>query len=416
MRIVKVQLAVILILVGVYCLQIATPLRLNTDTVILLSVAETAEHGGGFLYHGQTTIFPPGYPTLVAMLIRLHVAHVWVIIGINILFLVIGLLAIRNLFRSEGVAEIFTLGVCILSALSFVYIKYSAIPLTDSVFFGVSMCCLAYMKPAASCTTWRRVIGSVVLVLLAICIRRIGIALIPAWLYMVVFKSDGRLLIKRFPGLKVTTVSVAAIVGVAIALVVRKTSSLTDFHAVLNGNPFVDSMLRIFGFRLRELGEIAVNLPFPALPRMVQDVLPVVGALVFSLIMFGMFLRRKRFGEIEAYFLSYMAILMVWPYYDPRFWLPVIPLVMWYLALAVDLPTQNKTAARLSECYVMIFAVLGVFSIASNTALSFSGSAFADLFAGSYHSTNCAVWRCKAADLAAVDVDGLHLLRYYKQH
>jgi hypothetical protein len=66
----------------------------------------------------------------------------------------------------------------------------------------------------------------------------------------------------------------------------------------------------------------------------------------------------------------------------------------------------------------MIFVLIGLSTIASNTVLSLSGSGFGDLYAeGRYHSTYCAVWHCKDGfDPAPVDVDGLHLLRLYKQH
>jgi hypothetical protein len=125
-KVVQAQLGVILILVAIYFLQVATPLRLHPDTVVLLSVAETVEEGGGYLYHRQLTVFPPGYPTLLAFLIRVDFAHVWVIVGLNVMFVVIGLLAVCYIFRLERFSKAPLFGVCILSLLSFVFIKYSA--------------------------------------------------------------------------------------------------------------------------------------------------------------------------------------------------------------------------------------------------------------------------------------------------
>jgi hypothetical protein len=58
--------------------KIFTPLRLTTDAVTLLSMAESAAHGGGFLDDGEKSVFPPGYPAMLAFLLRLGLAHPWV--------------------------------------------------------------------------------------------------------------------------------------------------------------------------------------------------------------------------------------------------------------------------------------------------------------------------------------------------
>ena len=79
--------AVILGLMAGYVAQMFTPLRLHPDTVVLLSMAESSIHGGGFLFHGKATVFPPGYPALMATLLRLNLAHPWVIAGLNLVFL-----------------------------------------------------------------------------------------------------------------------------------------------------------------------------------------------------------------------------------------------------------------------------------------------------------------------------------------
>ena len=53
-----------------------------------------AAHGGGFLDDGQKTVFPPGYPELLAILLALDLACPWVIVDLNLIFLAVGLGAI----------------------------------------------------------------------------------------------------------------------------------------------------------------------------------------------------------------------------------------------------------------------------------------------------------------------------------
>lgn len=382
----------------------------------MLSVAETVEHGGGFLFHGQPTVFPPGYPALVAILIKLNLAHVWVLVSVNVIFLAIGLLALRHILKSYFFSEHSALGVCILSLLSFVFIKYSAFPLTDLLFFCVSMCCLAVMKNTAlSPFSLRRAIVSAVLVITSICIRRIGIALIPALLYMVIFQSGLRLYVMRLSlRMKAASMLVASSVAVAIVWAVRTTSTLRDFHRALNGHTVIDAAIGILAIRLKELGEIAINLPFDALPRVVQDIVPFIGFLAFALAFGGVASRRKQFGVTEAYFVSYAAVILVWPFYDPRFWLPVIPLLIAYSGLSLRRLMRREIVAYICEGYMLMFVVLGLVTLASTTVMSFSGPRFTDGYP-LYHPTYCAAWHCKEGfDATKVDPDALHLLRSYK--
>jgi hypothetical protein len=204
----KAYSGIILILLVVYCLQVATPLRLHPDTVVLLSMAESAAQGGGLLYHRQPTVFPPGYPALVALLVKLNLARVWLIIGMNVGFLMAGLLAVRSILYPKFINErSFASGICIFSLLSFVPIKYSAIPLTDPPFFGVAMCCLALMESAAARLTLHKALAGTILVIVAICTRWIGIALIPALLWMVLLRPE----VRRYFARSVRTIAAAAL-------------------------------------------------------------------------------------------------------------------------------------------------------------------------------------------------------------
>ena len=183
----KAQIGIIVGLVAVYILQMVTPLRLSVDTVVLLSAADSAARGGGLLYHGHPTQNPPGYPMLIAVLMRLGIAHVWLIVGISVGSILIGLAAARYLLLQEFFGdESSLLTVCIVSLLSFVTIKYTVIPLSDPLFFGVAMCSLAVMCSAVSRFSWRKLAISAVLILLSISIRKIGVTLIPALLWILV--------------------------------------------------------------------------------------------------------------------------------------------------------------------------------------------------------------------------------------
>jgi len=233
-------------------------------------------------------------------------------------------------------------------------------------------------------------------------------------LYTVVFPSSRGLYLRLSVRIKAAILLVAASFAAAIIWVVRATSTFADFSSIVKAHTLMDSAIGMLMFRLKELGEIAVNVPYVALPWMVQDSIPVIGILAFALVLAGVAWRKER-GVVETYFLSYVAFILVWPFYDPRFWLPVIPFLMAYSGLALKRLVQAELATQLLAGYVMMFVAMGLVTLASNTAVSFSFSGFADTYgAGQYHSTYCAVWHCNESDSAAVDLDALHILRSYK--
>src|SRR5690242_17716637 len=72
----------LVVLTTSFLLQVFSPLRLNNDAIVLLSMGESAAHGGGFSDGGLKAVFPPGYPALLAALLRVGLAHPWVIVGL----------------------------------------------------------------------------------------------------------------------------------------------------------------------------------------------------------------------------------------------------------------------------------------------------------------------------------------------
>jgi len=412
----KVQLGIILVLLFIYFLQVATPLRLHPDTIYILTAAANAERGGGFLYHGQPTMHPPGYLAMAALLIHFHLAYAWALIGINMLFLTIGLAAVRRIFASEFACGSPVFYICLLSLLSFVFIKYSAIPLTDTVYFGVSMSCLAVLKKTASSPFHLgRISLGLALVLASFCVRRVGAAMIPAFLYTILSHPDLPPLVKRIPGrVRIAGILVAAAVAAAVGWAVFTTSTVVDFGENLHGFTVIGVAEGILHFRLKELGEIALNVPYTVFGPIIQRALPFIGALVSALVVGGIASRRKQFSPVEAYMVSYASVLLVYAYYDPRYWLPVLPLVIAYSAMSLEPFVEWGIGRGVLTGYVLAFAAVGIVTLALNTALSFSGFRFANLYPG-YHDTYCAATHCKEGfDPAKVNPDALQVLRDFR--
>jgi hypothetical protein len=383
-------------------------------------MGESAAHGGGFLDSGQKTVFPPGYAALLAVLLRVGLAHPWVIVGLNVVFLSAGLFAahsllIREFFEDKAVVLI----ICSFFLLSYVVVKHFTIPLADVPFFCCSMCCLAVMGQTTNIdSNWRFVVLAVaawLLALAAITVRRVGVALVPPLVFMIVCRPQVKSLLKRLSLRTILIIVVVSVfVGVGTMYVAAKTSTLSDFIGVAKKVKISTLVLQILSYRLTELGELLGNFPLSKMPTKLHVMVPWIGLLLFLLTIFGLATKRRKISPTEVFLVCYLGILFVWPYYDARFWLPVIPLLIAYSVLAVKSLRFPKGVVTI---YCIVFATLGFVAIAYSTRISFAGSKFPDRYGdGNLRATYCAALRpCgDCGDPNKVDAKVLRLLREYK--
>ena len=385
--------ALLALLAICFLLQIFSPLRLNTDAITLLSMADSASHGAGFLEDGKKTVFPPGYPALMAVLLRLGLAHSWVIIALNLVLLAVALYATYDVLREFAFGKTAALAVVLLSLLSFVIVKHCTIPLTDIPFFCFSMCCLAAMSRASrlglngkffllAAAAWA-------LAIVAIMVRRIGIALLPALVFLVANNPGVRGFIRELSHRARTIIAlIVLVIAMPTAVVIARTSTLSDFARSTSGAGIAAVLERTISYRLIEFGELFINFPitgktFPGLHIFVS----LIGSALLLLVLGGLVTRRQKFGPPEVYLISYMAIMFVWPFCDTRFWLPVIPLLIVYSALALR---KIKMPKAIVVVYCSGFALLGLAAIAYSTRISFAGPKFPDRYAsGNLRPTYC---------------------------
>ena len=423
----------VFILASLYLVQVVTPLRLHPDTVVLLSVADSVAHGNGFLFNGQPTVFPPGYPALAALLLKLRVAHNWALIGFNVISLFVGLWAAGYVLMRRIFDTLFpVLNVCLVSSLSFVFIKYSAIPLTEAGFFGLAMCCLAVMESISRVNLgrefWLRMTASWIFLLAALAVRRVGIALIPALLWSLVSHAELRQWIRRLSNR--TKIAIVPVIVGACALtawiVMDHFSLIKDrFEAVLIGHSLADVVPGVLFFRLREMSEMTLNLPITALPSAIRPAALLVGGLSLVLILQGIAITMKReISPTTVFLCSYSLVIFSWPWYDPRFWFPVIPLLIGYAGLAVkQVIVRHRSLKTFGRLYLATFVLIGAVTLGWSTAVTFSGSRFPDTyqefsksqFPESFRPTYCAAFRSCAdgADARHADTIALRLLRQY---
>ncbi len=411
----------LILLAFCFVIQVFSPLRLNTDAIVLLSMGESAAHGNGFVGDsGQTTVFPPGYPALLAVMLKLGLAHSWAIIGLNIVLLSVGIFATSLLLTCDFFTNKTTvIIVCAFVLLSFIMVKHVTIPLTDVPYFCCSMCCLAVMSQVTVMEwNWRFVVLVLLAWLLAVAaitVRRVGIALVPPLVFMIVCTPHFKTLVQSLSRRSKLIIGVVVTVGGGGTIyAVTKTSTLSDFIIVVGNSRITTMVVEVISYRFTELGEAFLNFPISEAPAGIHFIIPWIGIVLFILMLVGVATKRNRISPTEVYMACYIGILFMWPYYDSRFWLPVIPLVIAYSVLA---GRSLKVPHSVAIVYKSAFATLGFVAIAYSTRISLAGSSFPDRYGdGSLRPTYCAAFQsCRdEGDHNKVDYKVLHLLREYE--
>ena len=177
----------LVLLAATYLLQMLSPLRLNTDAIVFLTMGESAASGHGFLFRGQSTHFPLGYPIMLAGLDCAGLGASWAFIGLNCLFASAAVGSSYALYRrafgvSGQVAEL----LCALVLLCWVLVKHVTLPTSDVAFLGWTSLALLACNQAERTRNSRRgwtlaVAGA--LVIASVATRTAGIALLPAFLW-----------------------------------------------------------------------------------------------------------------------------------------------------------------------------------------------------------------------------------------
>ena len=415
----RLSQALLFLIATCYLVQVLSPLRINTDAVTLLSIARSASQGTGFLDSGQKTVFPPGYPALLMGLMKVGLARSWAFIGLNLLFLAAGLFAaytllIRDFLLDENVVLL----ICSFTLLSFVVVKHSTLPLTDVPYFGCSMGCLAIMSRAMKMDwNWRflqLVVAAWLLAIAAVAIRRVGIALVPPLIFMIVFSPRFKVLLARFSRrAKLSFVAVVGLIGIATGAVIARTSTLSDFHSVAKGARLSGLALQILSYRLMEFGELMCNMPTSKMPARLETIAPWIGLVALLLVLLGLATKRNEIGVTEVYTVCYMMILFAWPYRDTRFWLPVVPLLIAYSLRAVKIIRLPKPAVT---AYCLLFGLAGFAAIFYSTRISVAGQQFPERYGDSaWRPTYCAAYQsCPGVvDPSRVDGKALSLIKEF---
>ena len=376
-------LVMAMILVNIF-----SPLRLINDTVRYLRILDLLQGVIDKKSNAAHDVLPHGYSWFLYFLNTLHILNPKVITVINILSVLCSAVLAAKVLEIKN-----KLFYCTLILLSFINIKQYTLILSDQL-FTVLFISSIYLWHNFFKGTLKYLIPALIVTGATIFIRTAGIALITGIVCYLIYTHRTRILKNKTLLITVVIVGVGFIsfVAVYLSLFKHKIDYLRQLNlGEIKAHPF--SIIDRFCIHLKEIGEIIINLPASKLSSAINvnglnitDWLLVItgGA---GLYLFGYVIYRlKMIGSFWFWaFLSYLLMIFLWPYYDTRFLIPVIPfiiyLVFYYLLSFIQLKYFKLAVLN-------VYLVLGIFSLIYSDAISLSHSFFLNHYGADQSLTN----------------------------
>ncbi|MFZ5495217.1 MAG: hypothetical protein ACOZE5_07755 [Verrucomicrobiota bacterium] len=383
------MIALVLLAAG-YLVQVASPLRLNHDAVRLLSMARAAHETGSYLVDGRMEQYPTGYPAMVRLLLGAGLGRtVWLNL-LNLLWLAAALtgwywIGRRQAGLSPPAAR---LAVC-LPLLSWVLVKHAVIPLTDLPYLGLSTFALLFLQRYWAATpgpAWRDLGLAWLFALAALQVRTIGLALIAA---VGVSTLCHPTTLRHIPARLLPSPKVLCAGGALAGLLFVLLAQSDRFHARFTAGYFPSLLAFLRGetavtpgdvlvYRLSELASLLLNLPLPAGLRLPAAALGLAG---LGLLLAAARRWWQRHRPWLIYAGCYAGILVFWPFTDPRFLLPLLPLGgLLVVDAGQDFVVRSRRRQWLAGAGLAAYLVLGLAALGYSTRLSLAGTGFARLY------------------------------------
>jgi hypothetical protein len=362
-----------------YLLQIATPIRLDTDSVRYLAIAMGLADGTGAVPDG----FPSGYPLILAGLDRLGLASVHAIVAWNCLFLALSMCALWWMSSDRPVSV--RLWSIVLTLLSVQLVRTVAMPHPESTFLAVSLTAVAAMSRISGGISLRNanlLLAALLLTGIALSIRIAAVTLLPPllWCMVQMVRASATTRRRRMVISGLIAVTLLAMAGCALAMTEHGTLSryATEGMRELGRRSPARFLSKRVEYTARGMGELVTNVP---LRQFMQAMFYVNGIGLAALVAFVAAFRRMRLeGSTGIFLLAYFAVLLLWPYYDPRLWMPILPLLVLGVVTAFHEMTKGRTLRLVLTAWVAGYAAIGLAALAWTTRLSWSGESFRSLY------------------------------------
>ncbi len=363
------------VLTAFYFVNCLTHLQLHYDTLRYYAIKDCWEYGCPPDSDSAHDYLPYGYTGLLLLLSKLHILRSFSIVFINALYLLGGLYFTRKMFGTAIRPFVFFVVVM----LNWAVIKFYAYPLSELQYLFFSIGSLYFYFQYTKNKRPLPLVLAFVFAGLAFLTRTIGIALVPALLLSLIWEYRKEL--TRIVRNNKILVVIAGLVVIGV-VVFSKQLGLDHYTGVMSKQKQGGvNFAQILEWRFKEWAELFFNVPsnkvLNYLPAKAGTEFFVLAGILFFAWFVYLFISRKTSIPVivRIYLLFYGVIMFSWPFYDPRFWVPVIPLLS---AILLQTPVDKSKAIKgFGSLYLGVYMLLGVAALSFATYLCFNKKEFA---------------------------------------
>lgn len=366
------------LLVVIFCVNSLSPLRLHIDAIRYFVIKDCIEYGCPPDSNGATDYLPFGYTALLLLLSKLKILKSFTLVIINCIYLFASLLFVKRIFDKNLNFYLFL----VLVLLNWTIIKFATHPLSEMQYIFFSICSIYYFKMFDEDEKLKYLIFSFFLALISYLTRTIGIALIASLVIGIIWKY--RMLVLLFLNRNKVVLFVVILSIISVGLFSKQfgiNHYLKVFNTEFAGGLKYQEVLR---WHSVELTEIFLNTSFSRLKTISSNpILPLVfamlGVVFFISFIWLMVIHKKSISVVViVYILLYSLIIFNWPFYDPRFWVPIVPLIIAILSISLQgfkLSPLFKTKYLIIS-WLLLYTGVGIISVGYYTYTSFNKKVF----------------------------------------
>jgi len=409
---------VILMMAGVYIAGCFTPLHLYYDTIRYFNIKDCIEHACPPDASAASDFLPYGYPVLLAGLSGLGILQPFTIVLINCLYAFAGLYLLKKIFGQH----VSTLWFIVIVLFNWTWIMIVTCPLSEMQYFFLSSASLYCFFIYTRNKNYAYLFLSALCCILAVFTRTAGIALAAALIIGLFWHYKAA--IQRIPRRYILLIMILVILG-AVSLFFVRRLRIADYSSYFYSYFKKDTghfVLSNLNNHFTEAGELFLNVSLQTvllkwhIPA-IRILFIVAGLLFFGLFVYRLIAQKDRTPfYIKAYLLIYAFIIFNWPYYDPRFWVPVFPFMV--IVLLPSSAGRKAGKTPIIRLYLAAYFAIGVITAALWLYNGFSKQRFARSQAGGLYRNEYQLhfFGRPRVDSIHYNQDAIDILRRYDTH
>jgi hypothetical protein len=372
------RLAISLFCIAIFLtfLNIFTPLRLSTDGIRYLNILEYLNGSFDKNSYPAHDFLPHGYPWLLFLLGKLHLLGPMSITIVNILAIMLSCYLLTKVLTINNKLLFYSLVL-----LSFVNVKHFTLPVSDQLFTLLFIASIFLWSKFFS-GQWYYILPALLLMAASIYVRTAGIAIVPGILFYTIYGNKEKLSKHRL-----LTGSALLLLLIAVIIFFIKLSFLEtkiDYLKQLDLGLMIKHPLSIIErllLHFKEFGEVTLNIPYSKLTGVIkinsfdtaQYLLIIIGVVALYLFIKAI-INLKLFTYFAFWvFLTYLAMIFLWPFYDTRFLIPIIPVFIYFFFFSLF---KFIKPSYVKIIPFLVYILLGTVSLIYSDAISLSNPFF----------------------------------------